>query len=95
MRYVIIIVVSLLAVVFVGGALDIGRAPIFAHLDSALGTNVLMNLHYSVFYFLYGDIGTVGVKIEDTEKGVRDFQEKPIGIDNKGKYKQLDEAGKN
>ena len=42
------VVAVFLTVVYIGGALPIGGAPIFYHLDKKLGTTALMGTHYKV-----------------------------------------------
>jgi hypothetical protein len=91
MRTLAIVLAIFLAVVFIGGAVNLGRAPLFRHIDTALGTDVLMDLHYGVFFFL----NKGEREYERTTEKVKEFQTKPIGIDNKRKYRQLDDASTN
>lgn len=91
MRTLAIVLAIFLAVVFIGGAVNLGRAPLFQHIDTALDTDVLMDLHYGVYFFL----NKGGREYERTTEKVREFQDKPIGIDNKRKYRQLDDAATN
>jgi hypothetical protein len=91
MRTFAIALAIFLVVLFIGGAVNLGRAPLFEHLDTALGTDALMDLHHGVFFFL----NKGGREYERTSERVKEFQDKPIGIDNKRKYRQLDDAAKN
>ena len=79
-----------LVVVFIGGYINIGGAPIFWHIDAALGTDVLMELHHGVFFFLYGSSS----RLTHTTEKLKEFQETPLGIDKKRKYRQLDDASR-
>ncbi len=91
MRTFAIVLAIFLVVVFLGGGVKLGGAPLFERIDYALGTDVLMDVYYGVFFFL--DKGERGY--ERTTEKVREFQDKPIGIDNKRKYRQLDDASSN
>ncbi len=53
MRTLIIVVLAVLAIIFVAGTLNVGGAPIFFHLDSMLDTDLFMDLHDSIFFFVY------------------------------------------
>lgn len=90
MRTLGIVLAIFLAVVYVGGAVNLGGASLFERLDTVLGMDAFMALHYGVFFFLQKGER----EIERTTEKVREFQERPVGIDNKGKYRQLEEAGK-
>ncbi len=90
MRNLAIGIAIFLAVVFFGGYVPLGGAPLFERLDSLMGTNFLMRTHYTLFYFLH-DSQRAGAK--DTT-GLRDFQERPLGFDKKQRYHDLDAAGK-
>jgi amino acid permease len=92
MKVVIIVLVVVLAVIFVGGSLTIGGDSIFGHIDSALGTNVLTGLYSTLFFFLYRGTETVEEGVAETGEDLREFEQRPIGIDNKRKYKQLNDA---
>jgi len=94
MRAFIFVLVVVLALIFVGGGVPIGRDTIFGHIDSMLGTTALMNLHHAVFSLLYRGEETLESGVVKTDRDVKEFQERPIGIDNKGKYRLLDEAAK-
>ncbi|HMK35102.1 MAG TPA: hypothetical protein VK463_08550 [Desulfomonilaceae bacterium] len=90
MRTFGVILMIFLVVVFVGGAIPLGKASLFERIDAAVGSDSLMTLHYRVFFFLYkGDR-----EVNKTGEQLKVFQDKPIGIDNKGKYRQLDDASK-
>jgi hypothetical protein len=92
MRAAIAIVFIVLAVIFIAGAVDIGGAPLFGHIDRLLGTNALMNAHHAAFFFLYTGEDAVESELERTGSRVREFQERPLGVDKKEKNRQLDEA---
>jgi hypothetical protein len=95
MRTAIVVIVIVLAIVLLGGVVNLGGAPIFSRIDAVLGTNVLMTAHDTLFFFLH----TAHQRIEDessrANKELKEFQEKPIGIDTKGRYKRLDDAASN
>jgi len=95
MRAAIVVIVIVLAIILIGGVVNVGGAPIFSHIDSLLGTDVLMTAHNTLFFFLHG----VRQTIEDESSGavtkVKKFQEEPLGIDKKGRYQKLDEASSN
>jgi hypothetical protein len=92
MRTVIIVLVVIIAVILVGGSVELGERPLFGHLDAMLGTGVFMGVHMALFSFLYGGADAVEGEFQETDRSLEEFSEKPIGIDNKKKYKQLDEA---
>lgn len=92
MKVLIIVLVVVFAVIFVGGSLTIGGDSIFGHIDSALGTTVLRSLHSTLFFFLYDGRDAVEDELTETGDDLREFEQRPIGIDNKKKYKRLDEA---
>jgi hypothetical protein len=90
MRTLGIVIVIFLAVVYLGGAVNLSGAPLFAYLDSVLGVDAFMAVYYGVFFFLQKGER----EFERTTEKVRAFQERPVGIDNMQKYRQLDDAGK-
>lgn len=92
MRAFIVVFVIVLAVIFVGGAFNLGGAPIFGHIDRLLRTHMLMSLHYSVFFFLYRGEDTVETGLSRTKGEMEEFQDRPLGFDKKKTYKKLDEA---
>jgi len=92
MKTGIIVVCIVVAVMFLGGAVNIGGAPVFGHIDNFLGVHALMNAHRSVFFFLHKGQEVLESESERAGSTVNEFQERPVGIDNKGKYRQLDEA---
>ncbi len=92
MRTAIIVFAAILLVVFLGGGVNVGSQPLFGHIDSVLGTNILMDFHYTFFSFLYRGGSSVDDGLGRTESDMREFGERPVGIDNKAKYRQLDEA---
>jgi hypothetical protein len=89
MRIAILIVAVALAVIFVGGAINIGRAPLFGHIDSALGTTALMNLHYTVFSMVYRGQGSAGAGYGKTKSDIDDMAKK-AEFGKREKYKRLD-----
>ncbi len=94
MRVFIVVLVVVLGVIFVGGAFSIGGDSIFGHIDSVLGISALSSLHNSVFFFLYRGSDRLEDGLSKTGEDLREFEERPIGIDNKRKYKQLNDAAK-
>ncbi len=44
-----IIIIAVAAILYVGGAVDIGGSPIFEHIDTAIGATVLMDTHEAIF----------------------------------------------
>ncbi|HTY21937.1 MAG TPA: hypothetical protein VMC85_02335 [Desulfomonilaceae bacterium] len=94
MRALIIVVIALLAIIFVGGSVNVGSAPIFQHMDSLLRTDVLMDLHYSVFYFLYRGEDNAAAGLSRTKSDLEQFQDKPAGIDKRGYQRKVDEASR-
>jgi hypothetical protein len=93
MRIAIIVVAVILGVIFIGGAVNLGSAPLFGHLDRAFGTNALMQLHYTIFSFAYR-----GQSQSESEPGAGDgrseFEKRPLGIDKEKNYRRIDDAGK-
>jgi hypothetical protein len=92
MRALIIVIFALLAIIFVGGSLNIGGAPIFQHLDSLLHTDVLMDLHSSIFYFFYRVEHSAGEGLSRTKSDLEQFQQKPVGLDKRGYQRKIDKA---
>jgi hypothetical protein len=92
MRTAIVVVVIVLAIVLLGGMVNLGGVPIFSRIDAALGTNVLMTAHDTLFFFLHSAHQTIEDESTRADKELKDFQEKPIGIDKKGHYRKLDDA---
>jgi hypothetical protein len=88
MKTALAVLVIILGIIFVGGTLEIGGAPIFRHVDSALGTRFFMSLHNGVFSL----ISNTGKEVDETRGQIKDFQEKPLGFDKKGTYRKLDKA---
>jgi len=95
MRVFACVLAVFLALLFIGGYFSIAGKPILAHLDSALGTRSLMDLHHLVFFFVYRGTDELKTGVIRTDRGLKDFQEKPAGIDNKQHYRKLDEASGN
>jgi hypothetical protein len=92
MKALIITVVVFLAVVFVGGTVELGGDSIFGHIDSMLGTGFLTKLHHTTFFFLYRGTDSIITGTEKTRRNLEEFRERPIGIDNKKQYEMIDEA---
>lgn len=92
MRTAIIVVAIIVAVIFFGGAFNIGSAPLFGHIDNVIGTPVLMRLHYALFFFLDTGERTIRSGITDTERDFKDFQRAPAGYDKRRHYNDLDRA---
>jgi hypothetical protein len=95
MRTIILVIAIVLAIVLLGGVVNLGGAPIFSHIDSVLGTDVLMRAHESVFFFLHR--AQTRIEEESSRAGaeLRKFQEEPLGIETKGRYQKLDDAASN
>ena len=94
MRALIIIILVVVGIIFVGGGINIGSAPVFQHIDAVLRTDFLMRVHYTTFYFLYRGEHSVGEGFSRTKSDVHEFEQRPAGIDNKAARDKLDEAGK-
>jgi hypothetical protein len=92
MRTAIVVIAIILAIVLLGGVVNLGGAPIFRHVDAVLGTDVLMPAHNSMFFFLHRAQQRMEEQSSKAGEGLQKFQEEPIGIDKKGHYKKLDEA---
>ncbi len=92
MKWLIIIVVGTLAVIFIGGGIDVGSQPMFGHVDTILKTNAFMGLHEAVFFFLYRGEGSAEEGYGKTREDLDDFQRAPLGFDKRKHYKELDEA---
>ncbi|GEM_PF-836364 len=92
MRWFIIVFATIFAVIFIGGAIDIGGKPIFGHIDTVLGTTALMGLHQGTFFILYRGEGTIGDGLDQTEDDVKEFSERPLGFDKAETYRKLDKA---
>lgn len=92
MRYFIIVFAIIFGFIFVGGYVNLGGAPVFAHMDRMLGTNMFMKMHKTTFFFLYRGGHDVRDGVRRTEEDLKDFEQRPLGIDRKREYKRLDEA---
>ena len=92
MRTAIIIVVLVVAIIFFGGAVQLGSAPLFGHIDRVLGTTALMDLHYGLFSMIYQGERAVGQRLQKGRSTV-DELEKKAEFGKREKYKQLDRAG--
>jgi hypothetical protein len=90
MRTLALIVIIILVVVFLGGYVKFGGTPLLSRLDRVMNTTMFMDLHYLFFSFLYGN--HIGAGIKSKNQDIRSFQEKPLGIDNKSKYRELEKA---
>ncbi len=94
MRVVIVVIIALLAIIFVGGYLNVGNGTIFQHMDSVLHTNVFMALHYSLFYFLHRAEDSAAAEFSRIKSDLNEFEKKPAGIDKWGYRRKIDEASK-
>jgi hypothetical protein len=92
MRSTAVVLAVCLGVLFAGGYFSILGQPVFAHIDDIVGSSFLMTLHRGVFFFLYSK-GKAAISAP--AGSVDEFQRRPLGIDNKGKYRQLDDASRN
>ncbi len=88
MRNLGVVLLVFLAVTFVGGYISFWGSPVFERVDRLAGTDLLMNVHYSVFFFLYPGEGIHS----GTASRIEDFQKRPLGFDKKKKYEELDSA---
>lgn len=79
-----------LLVVFAGGYFTVQGESLFSRIDSALRTDLLMDLHHGIFFFVYRGKD----KIRATEDGLTTFQEAPLGFDKKKQYKRIEDASK-
>jgi hypothetical protein len=89
MRVAIVAIGCILLVIFLGGAVNLGKAPLFGHIDSVFGTTALMRLHYSVFSFIHHGGESAGHIGESTRSGIDDMAHK-AEFGKKQKYKRLD-----
>jgi hypothetical protein len=94
MRTVIVALVIALVVIFVGGSLRVGGDSIFGHIDSVVGAPVLTGIYRTVFFFLYKGVAAVESEVSETNEELKEFQERPLGIDKQKTYRQLDDAAK-
>ena len=94
MRTLIIVVLAVLAIIFLAGTLNVGGAPIFQRLDSMLGTDVFMDLHDSIFFFVYRARDRADSELSRAKADLEKFGEKPVGIDNKGYQQKIDKVAK-
>lgn len=92
MKWVIAAIVILLATIFFCGSVSVGGNSIFGHMDSVLGTNLFMRVHYLTFWFLYRSGEQVEEGYQETTRKIDRFSEKPAGIDKKKYYRKLDDA---
>ncbi len=95
MRTVIVIVVILLAIVFVGGVLNIGGRPLFGHMDRIIGKSLFMDIHRSCFFFLYRGHRTMDMGVDKTKSDLGEFGKRPIGIDREKQHRDLKDAATN
>lgn len=95
MRTAIVIVILIIAVIFVGGGINIGSRPIFGHIDALLGTTALMDLHQTLFSLLYRGETSMGSGLRRSGSDVERFQQAPAGFDKRKHYRQLDKASQN
>ena len=92
MRTLIIVVLAVLAIIFLAGAVNIGGAPIFYHLDSMLNTDLFMDLHDSIFFFVYRWKDSADSGLSRTRNDLQKFEEKPAGLDKKGYQRKIDDV---
>jgi hypothetical protein len=92
MRLAIVVVGVVLAVILACGAINIGGAPIFGHMDEVAGTYFFMAIYNNIFFFLHRGEDSVTSGLEKTETEIEEFSKRPAGIDNSRKYRQLDKA---
>jgi hypothetical protein len=85
-----IIISVFLVVVFLGGYVPLAGSPLFARIDRIAGTHLLMDIHYGVFFFIYPRDSSRSES--RAAEDLKNFQERPLGIDNKSKYRDLDKA---
>jgi len=95
MRSVVIVVVAIGAIIFLGGTINVGGAPLFAHLDAMLSTELFMDLHDGLFGFMQRGRGATGDSMRRMGEDIDKFRQKPLGIDHGKKYRQLDNAAGN
>ena len=92
MRTAIIAIAIVVAVIFFGGAFNIGGAPIFGHIDDAIGTPIFMPLHYALFFYLDTGADSVRSGAQGVERDFRSFEKAPAGYDKHKQYRELDNA---
>ncbi len=91
MRIAIVVIGIILLVIFLGGAVNLGKAPLFGHIDSVLGTTALMRLHYAVFSVIYHGEESAEEFGQGTRSGIDDMAQK-AEFGKKQKYKRLNKA---
>ncbi len=94
MRTLIVVVLAVLAIIFVAGAVNIGGAPIFYHLDSVLNTDFFMDLHDSIFFSIYRWKDSADTELSGAKSNLQKFEEKPLGIDKRGYKRKIDEVSR-
>ncbi len=92
MKAAAIIVMSILGLILIGGSVNVGGGPVFWHIDGLIGSDVLMPVYDYTFGLMLESGRSAKSAVDQTDRNVDDFQERPIGIDNKSKYRRLDEA---
>ena len=90
MRTLVIVVLAVLAIIFVAGTLNVRGAPIFFHLDSMLDTDLFMDLHDSIFFFVYHWKDRADSGLSRAKSDLRKFEEKPVGIDNEAYQRKIE-----
>jgi hypothetical protein len=75
MRTALIVALIVVIMLLAGGTVKVGGAPVFAHIDSVLGINILMGLHYAVFSFTEKD--------GESKSGYVEYQRSEIDDHNK------------
>lgn len=92
MKWFVLVFAILFGVIFLGGAVDLGSRPLFGHIDAILGTNALMSVHYGIFSFMYRGEDSTSEGLSRSQDDIEEFSERPLGIDNKKKYRELKDA---
>lgn len=92
MRTAVIVIAIVIAVIFFGGAFRVAGAPIFGHIDNAIGTPILMSVYHTLFFYLDTGRDTFRSGAGDLERDFRSFEKAPAGYDKHKQYRQLDKA---
>lgn len=92
MRTAVIVIAVVIAVIFFGGAFSIGGAPIFGHIDDAIGVPIFMRLHYALFFYLDSGSESIRSGADGVGRDFRSFEKAPAGYDKHKQYRDLDKA---
>jgi hypothetical protein len=89
MRTLSVILAAALIIIFLGGYFSFGGKTLFQRVDNSAGIVFFTSLYSGVFFFLNTRPGSFS-----EPSTLKEFQQKPLGIDNKQKYRVIDDAAK-